>query len=261
MVIFSKMAPNPQVKDFVTTVYVWFSNQRNKANKMNFLKYFYYLRFRPKIFFPKKSYSMFGEDVQVDKFFHNKSNGFYVDVGCYHPLEGNNTYLLHKRNWRGINIDANSLSIDLFNIARNEDINVNLAVDNQKSKKKLFFRKEINMLNTISEKFAKIHFLKGFKEKIVNTDTLNSIIEKTPFKGREIDFLNIDVEGNELNVLQSLSFNLYNPKLICVEIHNPDNMYDYDELAIKNNPISVFLDKTGYKKIWNKEFSFIFKKI
>ena len=59
---------------------------------------------------------MFGEDVQVDKFFHNKSNGFYVDVGCYHPLEGNNTYLLHKRNWRGINIDANSLSIDLFNI-------------------------------------------------------------------------------------------------------------------------------------------------
>ena len=171
----------------------------------------------------------------INKFFQNKFEGFYIDVGCYHPLEGNNTHLLYKKNWRGINIDANSLSIDLFNIARKEDTNVNLAVDKVKSTKKLFFRKEINMLNTINEKFAKIHFLKGFKEKFVETDTLNSIIEKTIYKNREIDFLNIDVEGNELNVLQSLNFD-------------------------KNNPIYIFIKKAGYKKIWNKEFSFIFKK-
>ena len=77
----------------------------------------------------------------------------------------------------------------------------------------------------------------------------------------KIDLINLDVEGNEYKVLENFDFKKYSPKLICVEIHNPDNMYDYDELAIKNNPISVFLDKTGYKKIWNKEFSFIFKKI
>ncbi len=227
---------------------------------MNFFKYFYYLRYRPKIFFPRKSYSMFGEDVEINKFFQNKFEGFYIDVGCYHPLEGNNTHLLYKKNWRGINIDANSLSIDLFNIARKEDTNVNLAVDKVKSTKKLFFRKEINMLNTINEKFAKIHFLKGFKEKFVETDTLNSIIEKTIYKNREIDFLNIDVEGNELNVLQSLNFDKYNPKIICVEIHDTNKMYTYDDNTIKNNPIYIFIKKAGYKKIWNKEFSFIFKK-
>tara|TARA_Y100000996_G_scaffold395812_1_gene361368 strand:- start:1328 stop:1954 length:627 start_codon:yes stop_codon:yes gene_type:complete len=203
---------------------------------------------------------MFGEDVEINKFFQNKFEGFYIDVGCYHPLEGNNTHLLYKKNWRGINIDANSLSIDLFNIARKEDTNVNLAVDKVKSTKKLFFRKEINMLNTINEKFAKIHFLKGFKEKFVETDTLNSIIEKTIYKNREIDFLNIDVEGNELNVLQSLNFDKYNPKIICVEIHDTNKMYTYDDNTIKNNPIYIFIKKAGYKKIWNKEFSFIFKK-
>ena len=40
---------------------------------------------------------MFGEDIEVNKFFQNKLEGFYVDVGCYHPLEGNNTHLLYKK--------------------------------------------------------------------------------------------------------------------------------------------------------------------
>lgn len=227
---------------------------------MYFLKYLYYLYYRPKIFFPKKSYSMFGEDLEVDKFFQNKNNGFYVDVGCYHPLEGNNTYLLYKRNWRGINIDANSLSIDLFNKARREDININLAVDTKSSKVKLFFRKEINMLNTTNEKCAKIHFLNGYKEKFVNSDTLNSIIGKTVYKNKEIDFLNVDVEWNEINVLKSLDFDTYKPKLICIEIHNHEDTYVYDKNFIMKNPIYIFLQNIGYKKIWEKEFSFIFKK-
>ena len=63
---------------------------------MGFLKYIYYLYYRPKIFFPKNSYSSFGEDLIINKFF-KKKNGFYVDVGAYHPLEDNNTFLLYKK--------------------------------------------------------------------------------------------------------------------------------------------------------------------
>ena len=98
------------------------------------LKYFYYLYYRPKIFFPKKTYSTFGEDLIIEKYFEKKKKGFYVDIGCYHPLEGNNTYLLFKKGWNGINVDVNSLSVDLFNKARVNDYNVNLAVSNQKKK-------------------------------------------------------------------------------------------------------------------------------
>ena len=90
--------------------------------------------YRPKIFFPRKSYSSYGEDEIILKFFRNKKNGFYVDVGCYHPLVGSNTYLLYKKDWKGVNIDVNQLSIDLFKRARKNDENINIAISNNKKK-------------------------------------------------------------------------------------------------------------------------------
>ena len=87
--------------------------------------------YRPKIFYPKRSYSMLGEDLIVEKFFKNKKNGFYVDVGCYHPIDGNNTYLLSKKGWSGINIDLNAISINLFDRTRKNDSNLNIAISNK----------------------------------------------------------------------------------------------------------------------------------
>ena len=66
----------------------------------NYLFHSYYL----------KSYSQEGEDIFLRKIF-NKKKGFYVDVGCYHPLDGSNTYLLYKKGWNGINLDISTLSI------------------------------------------------------------------------------------------------------------------------------------------------------
>ena len=53
-------------------------------------------------FFKKKSYSMEGEDLEILRLTNEANNGFYVDVGCYHPIHLNNTFLLYKKNWRGI---------------------------------------------------------------------------------------------------------------------------------------------------------------
>ncbi len=221
-------------------------------------KYLYYLYYRPKIFFPRKSYSTFGEDLIVEKFFRNKKKGFYVDIGCYHPLEGNNTYLLFKKGWNGINADVNSLSVDLFNKARKNDHNINIAVSNQKKRLKIYFRRKINMLNTSSKKLAKIHFRNGFESKSIKSNSLNMIIKGSRFKKKKIDFLNIDVEGSELNVLKSLDFIKYKPKLICIEIHNHEEMYNKSLDYLKRNKVYKFLIKKGYKIFWNNEFSFIF---
>ena len=150
--------------------------------------------YRPKIFFPKSSYSMFGEDIFVEKFFKKKSKGIYVDVGCYHPLDGNNTHLLYKKGWHGMNIDLNETSIDLFNKTRKNDVNLRIAVSNKFKKIKIFYRKKINMLNTINKKFAINNFRKGFKTSCVQADTLNSVLDKSKFKNKKIDFLNLDVE-------------------------------------------------------------------
>ena len=214
--------------------------------------------FRPKIFFPKKSYSMLGEDIFVKKFFKDKKKGFYVDIGCYHPIDGNNTYLLYKKGWQGINIDLNKTSIDLFNRARKNDNNLNVAISNKSKKIKFYYRKKINMLNTINKKFAKNSFKKGFKTGSIQSQTLNSILNKSKFKNKKIDFLNIDVEGNEINALESFNLKKYSPKLICIEIHNNTsgrNTKDY----FKKDPIYKFLCKKNYKYIWNNEFSYIFR--
>ena len=224
---------------------------------MNFLSYFYYMFYRPKIFYPKRSYSMLGEDLVVEKFFKKKQKGFYVDVGCYHPLDGNNTFLLFRKGWSGINVDLNKTSIELFKKARKNDVNLNLAISKKSQKIKYYYRKKINMLNTINKKFAKTSFRKGFKTGSIQSQTLNSILNKSEFKNKKIDFLNLDIEGNEINALKSLDLIKYSPKLICVEIHNNTSgrkAKDY----LKNNPIYKFLYKKGYKYIWNNEFSYIF---
>ena len=99
---------------------------------IKYFKLLYYLFYRPKIFFPKKNYSIFGEDEFVDNYFKNKLNGFYIDVGCYHPLDGNNTHLLYKRGWHGINLDINFYSIKLFDFFRKKDVNIYSGISKKK---------------------------------------------------------------------------------------------------------------------------------
>ena len=167
-------------------------------------------------------------------------------------------YLLFKKGWNGINADVNSLSVDLFNKARKNDHNINIAVSDQKKRLKIYFRRKINMLNTSSKKLAKIHFRNGFESKAIKSNSLNMIIKASRFKKKKIDFLNIDVEGSELNVLKSLDFIKYKPKLICIEIHNHEEMYNKSLDYLKRNKVYKFLIKKGYKIFWNNEFSFIF---
>ena len=81
-----------------------------------------------KFLIKRKTYAMEGEDLEIVKILKNFKNGFYVDAGGYHPLDRNNTYLLYKNNWRGINIDLSEFSIDLFNFIRPDDININVSM-------------------------------------------------------------------------------------------------------------------------------------
>ena len=226
---------------------------------IRYLTYLYYLFYRPKIFFPRKSYSLFGEDIFLSKYFKKKKKGFYVDVGCYHPLSGNNTYLLYKKGWNGMNFDISQLSIELFNFYRKKDNNIWCGISNKKGSKKIFYRKKINMLNTLNKDIAKKHFRNGFNTGIVKVNTLNYFLRKFYKSNKKIDLLKIDVEGEELNVLKSIDFKHYKPSLISIEIHNQDSMYLDNSYYFKKNKIYKFLTLKNYKLIWKKKYSFIFK--
>ena len=219
------------------------------------IRMFHNIYFKNNFFIKKKTYSMDGEDLFIDNFFKNKT-GLYVDVGAYHPLELSNTYLLYKRKWKGINIDINSLSIEYFDFLRPNDINLNLGVARKNSTKMIYFQKNKSPLNTLNLMHAKKIFSNTFKQKKIKTKTLTNILDKTKFKRKEIDFLNIDTEGSDLEVLKSLDFKKYKPKLICVELIDH---FGPDQKKIKKHKIYKFLKDKKYKLVWSGYFSHIFK--
>ncbi len=203
---------------------------------------------------------MFGEDIFIQKYFKSKPKGFYVDVGCYHPLDGNNTHLLYKNGWSGLNFDINYYSVKLFDFLRKRDLNIHSGISHKKGMLTMYYRKEINMLNTLDKKIAKIHFRNGYKKRNVQVNNLDFFISKNFKKQKKIDFLNIDVEGAELNVLKSLNFKNYKPQLICIEIHNSKNMYDTNYDYLKSNNIYKYLVNKKYKIVWKNKYSFIFER-
>ena len=85
---------------------------------INLIKKLYYEKYT------KKSYSISNVDLIIDRMFSKVKKGVFIDLGCNHPIKFNNTYLLYKRGWRGINIDLDKESIDEFNKIRDKDYNV-----------------------------------------------------------------------------------------------------------------------------------------
>ena len=193
---------------------------------------------------------MDNEDTAILDYFKDKKSGFYVDVGCYHPIHRNNTYLLHKQDWKGINIDVSQFSIDLFNYLRPNDLNYNCAISNKNEIVKIFYQKELSQLSTIENEQAKKVFQGNIKEKEIQAFTLDKILKKDKFKDTKIDFLNIDVEGADFKVLEGLSFDKFKPELICIEIHDKE---------IKDSKVYKFLNGKNYKLIWSGVFSHLFK--
>jgi FkbM family methyltransferase len=173
-------------------------------------------------------------------------------VGCYHPLQRNNTMLLYQKGWRGINIDISDFSIKLFNFLRPDDFNLNVAVSNKEGEIDIFFQKKLSQLSTIKENSAKNAFQGNILNKKILSRKLTSILDEGKYKDKKIDFLNIDAEGADFEILQSLDLNKYSPELICIEVIEKD---------LENSDVFNLLYKNRYKKIWSGVFSHIFKKI
>jgi len=196
---------------------------------------------------------MEGEDLIIADLTKNINNGFYVDAGCYHPLHLNNTYLLYKRKWNGINIDISEFSIKLFNFMRPDDVNINSAISDSENEISFYYQKKLSQLSTIKKNISTERMQGKIKEKKIKSFTLNSVLKNSKFKDKQIDFLNIDIEGADFEALRSLDFKTYNPKIICIEII---------EKNILNSKTFNFLKNLNYKKVWSSksEFNHIFTK-
>ena len=201
----------------------------------------------------KKYYSFSGVDVVIENIFRNKKKGFYIDVGCQHPIKNNNTYLLNKKGWKGINIDLDKDNIDLFNISRPYDENINIAISNKIGETDLFFYHKKSPINTINKKISEYQNAKVTQIKKIKTDTLNNIISASKYNNSKFDLLSIDVEGHELQVLQGLDFDRYSPNVIVVEFLD----LTISKLEIKNQSVENLFKTDLYKFLISKNYSFV----
>ncbi len=226
----------------------------------NILKKIYYNKYS------KTSYSISGVDLIIDRMFSKIKNGIYIDLGCNHPIKHNNTYLLHKRGWEGINIDADKKSIREFQNLRKKDHNINALISNKKDKIKYYFYHERSALNTVDSKLVKKRKTKPKKIIVRETTTLNDIIENSPYKKTKLNLLSIDIENHEYEALKNFKFKKYNIDCIVIEILNTVNK----EIETQNQNLDFILKskvfkllkKNNYKLVnWvNSDFVFVNKK-
>ena len=204
---------------------------------------------KKKIYSQKKSYSFGGCDLLIDYIFKFNKKGFYLDVGCQHPVSNNNTYLLNRRGWNGMNIDLDPKNIRLFNLERPNDINICKCVSSDNSDKDLFFFHPGSPINSLEKKTIKDK--SNFSLKKINTYTLNSILKD--YNIENIDYFNLDVEGHEMDVLKNFDIKLYKPKVVSVEFID----FQMKKLEFKNNNIDRVLESEIYKYFASNNYHFI----
>ena len=120
-----------------------------------FKKILFYLNILHKSFISKKNYYSFsGVDVLINDIFKKQESGFYLDIGCQHPIKNNNTYKLFKKGWKGVNIDLDQDNINLFNLSRPNDLNICTAVSSSIKEVDLFFYHNKSPINTIEKKVS-----------------------------------------------------------------------------------------------------------
>ncbi len=201
------------------------------------------------------SFAQLGEDMILNGYFHDKKTGFYVDVGASHPYIYSNTYKFYLKGWKGINIDANPGTKKIFDALRPKDINIESGVSLTPGEMD-FYTFENNVFNTLDRQTAELHckeHLISIREVVkIKTRTLADILDACLPPAQKIDFMSIDVEGLDMEVLMSNNWEKYKPEVLAVECIYQDN----DD--IREMETAVYLKKLGYSFFANTINTFFF---
>lgn len=163
------------------------------------------------------SYAQNFEDVLLNRLFPENYRGFYIDVGACHPTAGSVTAHFYSQGWAGINVEP-SCSYEHFLRERPRDVNLQMALSNRTGSAE--FHEFPNMLG-VSSFNREIAALAGtaFVTRAVAVSTLAEICEK--HAKRSIDFVSIDVEGHEREVLEGADFKRFRPRALVIEATHP----------------------------------------
>ena len=176
--------------------------------------------------------------------------GTYVDIGCYHPFKESHTALLYKKGWSGVNIDISKESVSLFKILRPADLNLNIGLSLKNGKQKAYFEKNISTVSSLDKSHIKNIGRKNKFIRNINVFTLKKIREL--YKIKQIDFLKMDCESLDNEIILKSDFQTLNCKFLCVELL-PQEVYGWEfkepKLKQKNYYKNYFIKSELYKKL------------
>lgn len=212
---------------------------------------FFYDLIHQKLF---NSYSQFGEDLILERLLNNKQHGIYLDVGANDPDIYNNTKRFYQRGWSGINIEPDVELFEKLCKIRPRDINLNIGIGSIKGEM-TFYKTSADTLSTFSEHEVQNLEKEGYEvisAKKVPVLPLVDIFTKH-LADKHVDFMSLDVEGLELDVLKSNDWSRFRPFIVVAEINkNVEKIihflkeHDY-ELVYNNKTNGIFEDKKSIK--------------
>ena len=174
------------------------------------------------IFLPHNSYSTEAEDLLIDRilrvFLGIEADyiGRYLDVGAFHPIEASNTYLFYERGWRGVVIEPNPDHCEKFRKLRPRDkvLNVGLA---QQASVVPYYRFADSFLNGMNQEWTDFRIRNG---QYLGSADVHCITprELLNYIDTPIDFMSIDIEGSDADVLSCWDWTACRPALICAEV-------------------------------------------
>ncbi len=170
------------------------------------------------------SYAQNFEDVMLERVFKEQSTGFYIDVGAWDDVTDSVTKHFYEKGWNGINVEPLPVYFAKHQRSRERDINLNIALLDKPGNRTLF---EISgsALSTFDTNHAEDHRAKGFQvtERQVEVRTLEAICDEYAKDTTQIDFLKVDTEGTELQVLQGGNWMRFRPRVLVIEATIPDS--------------------------------------
>lgn len=190
------------------------------------------------------TYAQNFEDVMLWRALKKVKNGFYIDVGANDPIKDSVTKWFYEQGWSGINCEPNDGCYERLCVDRPRDINIHHGIGSVVEDKIYFEIVDGNGLSTFDAAIANVHKKKGYKvvERVMHITTLSKVCEE--YVGvKPIQFLKIDVEGFEGNVLKGMDFYKYRPWILCIESTFPNTQ----ELTIE-----------WEKDLLEKDYSFVY---
>src|SRR5258706_3053475 len=169
------------------------------------------------------SYAQNREDVMLARAFQGQSTGFYIDVGAADPVVDSVTKHFYDAGWQGINVEPGAGYFDRLCRQRPRDVNLKLAISDFQGHARLYQLSPYLGLSSLSSDVVQQHLTlpdATVSEEQTDVDTLRAICER--FVQGPIDFLKIDAEGHEAQVLTGGDWERYRPRIVLVEATSPN---------------------------------------